>query len=185
MKMREFMVKFVMGARSRYWVVATVVSNANGSTFINHVLKYLLNCAILCTQDMLLILFDEWTYHDDYEYSKCKVCKEFHAGYTYSYSRCNFNIHNGCASSPLTLEFEVHNHPLTHFWKLIKFTCDLCGKEGNVVPYLCGPCNFWTHNKLCFLPMQGQSYMSQVSPSSHFLLKANLTFDFVNFVSKK
>ena len=133
----------------------------------------------------LLILFDERKFRKDKEYSKCEVCKEFHAGYTYSYSRCNFNIHNGCASSPLTLEFEVHNHPLTHFWKLIKFTCDLCGKEGNVVPYLCAPCNFWTHNKLCFLPMQGQSYMSQVSPSSHFLLKANLTFDFVNFVSKK
>ena len=146
---------------------------------------YLHKSCVEVPLDMLLILFDEWTYHDDYEYSKCEVCKEFHAGYTYSYSRCNFNIHNGCAFSPLTLEFEVHNHPLTHFWKLIKFTCDLCGKEGNVVPYLCAPCNFWTHNKLCFLPMQGQSYMSQVSPSSHFLLKANLTFDFVNFVSKK
>ena len=92
-----------------------------------------------------LILFDEWMYRDNHEYSKCEICKEFRAGYTYGCSRCNFNIHNGCASLPLTLESKVHNHPLTRFWKLIKFTCELCGKEGNVVPYLCAPCNFWTH----------------------------------------
>ncbi|KAL4633513.1 hypothetical protein ACB092_04G127900 [Castanea dentata] len=81
------------------------------------------------------ILFDKWIYRDDHEYSKCEVCKEFRAEYTYGCSSCNFNIHNRCAPLPLTLEFEVHNHPLTCFWKLIKFTCDLCGIEGNVVPY--------------------------------------------------
>ncbi|KAK7821732.1 hypothetical protein CFP56_037340 [Quercus suber] len=44
----------IYGEISRYWVVATVVSNANGSTFINYVLKYLLNCAIPRTQNMPL-----------------------------------------------------------------------------------------------------------------------------------
>jgi hypothetical protein len=69
-----------------------------------------------------------------------------YGGYRYCCSRCDFNLHIRCADLPLTIESEVHNHPLTPFWKFEKFTCDLCGKESsNVVRYLCAPCHFWTH----------------------------------------
>ena len=91
-----------------------------------------------------LILFAEWKCVCDEEYSKCEVCKEFLEEYTYGCSHCNFNLHSKCATLPLTIETEVHNHPLTRMWKSIKFTCDLCGKEGNV-PFLCAPCNFCIH----------------------------------------
>ena len=91
-----------------------------------------------------LILFAEWKRVCDKEYSKCEVCKEFLEEYTYGCSHCNFNLHSKCASLPLTIETEVHDHPLTRMWKSIKFTCDLCGKEGNV-PFLCASCNFCIH----------------------------------------
>ena len=92
-----------------------------------------------------LILFDISKYNRD-RYSKCLVCKEDRlAEYRYRCSRCDFNLHIKCADLPLTMESEVHDHPLTRNWKLDKFTCDLCGKGGDVTPYLCVPCNFWTH----------------------------------------
>ena len=96
-----------------------------------------------------LILFDnsKWRYEKKgfpYKNGKCEVCKEVDSGqYSYGCSRCNFNIHIGCTVSPIQVEF--HDHPLTPIGKSITFTCDLCGKEGHGVPYLCAPCHFWTH----------------------------------------
>ena len=92
-----------------------------------------------------LILFKEWKYYDNKECSKCEVCKKYHVEYSYGFSDCNFNLHSRCASFPLTMETDIHDHPLSRIWKLDKFTCDLCGKEGSYVRYLCAPCNFWTH----------------------------------------
>ena len=99
-----------------------------------------------------LTLFQEWKYRDDKEYSKCEVCKEYHKEYTYRYSRCNFNIHIRCASLPPTMEVEFHDHPVTAIWKSTTFTCDLCGKEGKGMPYLCNPCGFWIHRSCAFFP---------------------------------
>uniref|UniRef100_A0A2N9EUY7 Phorbol-ester/DAG-type domain-containing protein n=1 Tax=Fagus sylvatica TaxID=28930 RepID=A0A2N9EUY7_FAGSY len=99
-----------------------------------------------------LILFSPERYKNKefpYENVKCEVCKEVDR-YQYSYgcSRCNFNIHIKCASIPPTMESEVHNHPLTPFWKWITFTCDLCGKESTGIPNPCASCSFWT-DKSC------------------------------------
>uniref|UniRef100_A0A2N9HMM1 Zinc finger PHD-type domain-containing protein n=1 Tax=Fagus sylvatica TaxID=28930 RepID=A0A2N9HMM1_FAGSY len=92
-----------------------------------------------------LILFDMSNY-DVKDYSKCEVCKEDRRlEYRYRCSRCDFNLHIRCADLPLNKESEIHDHPLTRIWKLVKFTCDLCGKEGNDAPHLCALCNFWTH----------------------------------------
>ena len=97
----------------------------------------------------------------DRDYSNCKVCNEYHTEYSYGCSCCNLNLHIICVSLPLTMESEVHHHPLIHIWKLDKFTWDLCGKEGsNVVCYLCAPCNFWTH-KIC------ASYLRRVKAIRH------------------
>ncbi|XP_075648601.1 uncharacterized protein LOC142619397 [Castanea sativa] len=107
-----------------------------------------------------LILFDESKFYEDEEYSKCKVCKEYREEYTYGCFRCNFNLHNKCAYLPLTLESEVHDHPLTRIWKFMKFTCDLCGKEGDL-PFLCAQCNFCIH-KTC-----ASSYLRRVKAVRH------------------
>ena len=49
---------FVMGAGNQYLVLATVVKNAEGGTFIiNHVLNYPLGCTIPHTQIILLFIF--------------------------------------------------------------------------------------------------------------------------------
>ena len=110
-----------------------------------------------------LILFSECEFYEDEEYSKCEVCKECGAEYAYGCFRCNFNVHSKCASLPLTLESEieseVHGHPLVRIWKSMKFTCDLCGKEGNV-PYLCAPCGFCIHKRCTF-------YLSKVKAIRH------------------
>ena len=92
-----------------------------------------------------LILFSPSRYaeNDVEEYSKCEVCKEDrNQEYRYRCSRCDFNLHIRCADLPLTIESEVHDHPLTRIWKLVKFTCDLCGKEEDDAPHLCALCNF-------------------------------------------
>ena len=99
-----------------------------------------------------LILCDEWIYRDDEEFSKCKVCKEYRNQYIYRCSNCNFNLHITCASLPHTMEVEFHNHPLTTIGKSITFTCDLCGKEGKAIPYLCNTCGFWIHRSCAFFP---------------------------------
>uniref|UniRef100_A0A2N9H754 DC1 domain-containing protein n=1 Tax=Fagus sylvatica TaxID=28930 RepID=A0A2N9H754_FAGSY len=67
-------------------------------------------------------------------------------------TNCDFNLHIRCADLPFTIESEVHNHPLTPFWKFEKFTCNLCGKEGSNVKvdtdyglYYCSRCDFVAH----------------------------------------
>ena len=127
--------------------------------------NYPVSCNIPCTQNILLFLFAEWKLYKDEDYSKCEVCKINRRGYPYGFFRCNFNLHNKCASLPLTLESEVHDHPLTRIWKLMKFTCDLCGKA---------MCPFFVPNAISvfiklvlLLIYASQSYTSQPPPPSH------------------
>uniref|UniRef100_A0A7N2R0L8 Phorbol-ester/DAG-type domain-containing protein n=1 Tax=Quercus lobata TaxID=97700 RepID=A0A7N2R0L8_QUELO len=100
-----------------------------------------------------LIIFHMFTYNDEeYEnFSKCDVCGEKSSEYSYCCYRCNFNIHIRCSSLSLTIQTEVHDHQLTHIWKLLKFTCDFCGKEGNL-PYLCAQCDFGIHARCAACP---------------------------------
>ncbi|KAK7847990.1 hypothetical protein CFP56_005713 [Quercus suber] len=67
----------------------------------------------------------------DKGYSKCKIWKKKNFGCTYRCSYYDFNLQNKCASLSLTMEAEIHNHPLNILWKWITFTCNLCGKEGS------------------------------------------------------
>ena len=87
------------------------------------------------------------------KYNKCVDCNEFRFQYIYHCSLCNFSIHSGC-SFRLTIKSAVHkdhDHSLTRIWKLMKFTCDFCGKEGNL-PFLCVPCNFGIHTSCATCP---------------------------------
>ncbi|KAF3942575.1 hypothetical protein CMV_030780 [Castanea mollissima] len=102
-----------------------------------------------------LILFGIERYFDDDEeyekFSKCDVCGEKSREYSYCCYRCNFNIHIRCSSLSLTIQTEVHDHQLTRIWKLMKFTCDFCGKEGNL-PYCCAQCDFAIHSRCAACP---------------------------------
>ena len=108
-------------------------------------------------QNHPLILFDMYAYHDNNieeydEFSKCHVCGAKSGEYGYCCYRCNFNVHISSSSlSLMTMETEVHDPQLTHIWKLMKFTCDFCGKEGNL-PYLCAQCNFALHSRCAAKP---------------------------------
>ncbi len=115
-----------------------------------------------------LILFDEFTYRNDNEFSKralspltmrpkdhnhplaCIVCKEFHSEYSYRCSCCDFNIHIICFLIPIEAEF--HDHPLTPFCKSIMFTCDICGKEEKGMPNVCLSCGLWIHRRCDYFP---------------------------------
>ena len=88
-----------------------------------------------------LILSHKWRY-DVKDYSKCLVCKDERNSYRFHCSHCDFNLHVRCVDLPSTMESEVHNHPLTPFWKWITFTCNLCGKEGTGIPNQCASCGF-------------------------------------------
>ncbi|KAF3943194.1 hypothetical protein CMV_030223 [Castanea mollissima] len=103
-----------------------------------------------------LILIDIYKYVDNEEeynkFSKCDVCGERSNEYSYCCYRCNFNIHIKCSSLSPTIQTEVHDHQLTRsIWKLMKFTCDFCGKEGNL-PYLCAQCDFAIHSRCAACP---------------------------------
>ncbi|KAF3953102.1 hypothetical protein CMV_021422 [Castanea mollissima] len=103
-----------------------------------------------------LILIGKYKYYDNKEeynkFSKCDVCGERSREYSYFCYRCNFNIHIRCSSLSLTIQTEVHDHQLTRsIWKLMKFTCDFCGKEGNL-PYFCAQCDFAIHSRCAACP---------------------------------
>ncbi|XP_030959460.1 uncharacterized protein LOC115981452 [Quercus lobata] len=110
-----------------------------------------------------LILFGIYTYHDNNreefdKFSKCDVCGEKSGEYSYCCYRCNFNINIRCSSLSLTIQTEVHDHQLTRsIWKLMKFTCDFCGKEGNL-PYCCVQCDFAIHSRCAACPRRLKVY---------------------------
>ncbi|KAL0005838.1 hypothetical protein SO802_013399 [Lithocarpus litseifolius] len=103
-----------------------------------------------------LLLFDEYNSEVNKKFSNCDVCKEYRGEYCYFCYRCNFKLHIKCGSLAPTTEAsqatEVHHHPLTSFWKLITFTCDLCGKEDKGMPYVCTSCGFWIHTRCTNFP---------------------------------
>ena len=101
-----------------------------------------------------LLLFAPWNHsYDDRQFYKCQVCKEYRDEYTYRCCRCNFNFHIKCGSlAPTPEAVEVHDHQLTPFWKLMTFTCDLCGKEDKGMPYACNPCGFGIHTRCANFP---------------------------------
>ncbi|KAL4616511.1 hypothetical protein ACB092_07G204200 [Castanea dentata] len=104
-----------------------------------------------------LILIDDGTAHlkPEGEKSNCEVCKEWRGEYCYFCYRCNFKLHIKCGSlAPTTEATKVHHHhhTLTPYWKLMTFTCDLCGKEDKGMPYVCTSCGFGIHTRCANFP---------------------------------
>jgi hypothetical protein len=72
---------------------------------------------------------------------KCDGCNtEVLWGFIYHCSDCNFSLESKCASLPLTIQSEIHAHPLTLVRRSLSFTCDACGKQGKGMVYLCAIC---------------------------------------------
>jgi hypothetical protein len=85
---------------------------------------------------------------------KCENCNRSTArGFIYSCVDCNFNLDRRCASLPVTIQAETHDHPLTLMRRSVSFTCDACGKEGKGMFYSCGPCGFWVHLECASFPL--------------------------------
>ena len=100
-----------------------------------------------------LVLFDNANYDNDEADRNCELCNErIGLKFCYSCFRCKFNLHSTCAIPPSTMEAEFHNHPLSLVWKWMTFTCDTCGKESKGMPYLCGQCGFWIHERCASYP---------------------------------
>ncbi|KAK7855097.1 hypothetical protein CFP56_029734 [Quercus suber] len=137
------MANIVMGAMNQYCVRATVVKNAMGTKLPLGLLHHPLHPL------HPLILFSPWRYSNNNDFSNCQVYKLNRSKYCYGCFRRNFKLHIGCGSLVPTMEVaEAHlGHPLTLLCKWIIFTCDLCGKEDNGMPYLYNPCGFGIHRR--------------------------------------
>uniref|UniRef100_A0A0D2ZWT4 DC1 domain-containing protein n=1 Tax=Brassica oleracea var. oleracea TaxID=109376 RepID=A0A0D2ZWT4_BRAOL len=56
-------------------------------------------------------------------------------------------------SPPVDVEcLNTHEHQLHLVPRLIDFTCNACGTQGNRNPYFCLPCNFMIHRECIDLP---------------------------------
>ncbi|XVF43549.1 hypothetical protein PTKIN_Ptkin02bG0048900 [Pterospermum kingtungense] len=83
----------------------------------------------------------------------CVICQETDlCGFFYCCSLCKFGIHISCLSSPSIIEDKGHPHPFTLFMRQVSFNCDVCGIEGNCVPYMCSSCNLLVHKKCISVP---------------------------------
>ncbi|XP_020425012.1 uncharacterized protein LOC18769778 [Prunus persica] len=80
----------------------------------------------------------------------CSDCNQPCSGFIYYCHVCKFGIDLKCASK---WENYCHDHKFTVLKnRTIKFTCDVCGKDGNVDLYLCGICQLMVHKKCSWLP---------------------------------
>ncbi|XWS75010.1 hypothetical protein CRYUN_Cryun01aG0048300 [Craigia yunnanensis] len=83
----------------------------------------------------------------------CQICQETQdKGLVYCCSTCKFSLHVSCVSPPPTIKGEIHEQPLTLFWRQVSFICDACGTTGDYVSYICSTCSLIVHEKCISLP---------------------------------
>ncbi|KAJ4868838.1 Cysteine/Histidine-rich C1 domain family protein [Raphanus sativus] len=95
----------------------------------------------------------------DYADKNCLLCeKEFDQVPHHQLHHCdvcNVSICSLCMIDPPPVEVEcmkTHEHQLHLVPRLIDFTCNACGTQGNRSPYFCLPCNFMIHRECIDLP---------------------------------
>ncbi|KAL0844302.1 hypothetical protein Bca101_017548 [Brassica carinata] len=93
----------------------------------------------------------------DYADKNCLLCGiKFHQEYhQYHCDFCNFSICGKCMRKPPPVDVEcikTHEHQLHLVPRLIDFTCNACGTQGNRSPYFCHQCNFMIHQDCIGLP---------------------------------
>ncbi|CAH2035921.1 unnamed protein product, partial [Thlaspi arvense] len=90
----------------------------------------------------------------DYSDGKCRLCgrKVEDDKLFYHCSSCNFTLDMRCVLNPpaqALVDLKTHHHQLTLLPRLVSFTCNVCGLNGDRSPYVCVPCVFMIH-KDCF-----------------------------------
>ncbi|XP_059439545.1 uncharacterized protein LOC132172111 [Corylus avellana] len=123
---------------------------------------------------------------------KCDGCNtEVLWGFIYHCSHCNFSLESKCASLPLTVQAEIHEHPLTLVRRSNSFTCDACGKQGKGMFYLCAICPFLVHLHCSSHPLNLANPLQDTVPiESTSMLKCedlglNESIDSLTYVVKK
>ncbi|KAB1202271.1 hypothetical protein CJ030_MR8G010105 [Morella rubra] len=87
----------------------------------------------------------------------CDACWEEGKGMFYYCVTCSLIAHIKCSflpliEPPLTMNTEIHNHPLTLVRSYLSFICDACGKEDKGRFYFCDTCSFVAHQKCTTFP---------------------------------
>ncbi|KAG7619291.1 Protein kinase C-like phorbol ester/diacylglycerol-binding domain [Arabidopsis suecica] len=89
----------------------------------------------------------------DYSDGKCRLCgRKIDDKLFYHCSSCNFTLDMRCVLNPppkSVLDLKTHDHQLNLLPRLISFTCNACGLNGDRSPYACFQCDFLIH-KDCF-----------------------------------
>ncbi|KAF8084760.1 hypothetical protein N665_0703s0015 [Sinapis alba] len=94
----------------------------------------------------------------DYADKNCLLCeKEFnqHRHQLHHCDVCNVSICRACMRNPPPVVVEclkTHEHQLHLVPRLLDFTCNACGTQGNRSPYFCLSCNFMIHRECIGLP---------------------------------
>ncbi|KAL9294091.1 putative histone-lysine N-methyltransferase chromatin regulator PHD family [Arabidopsis thaliana] len=118
-------------------------TDAHHNSHLKHPLKYLKNG------------------HPSYADHKCLLCgREFEDQQGQKYELyhcdvCNFSICISCQGNPPPLVVvtpKTHEHQLHLIPRLLDFTCNACGTQGDRSPYFCLQCNFMIHRGCIDLP---------------------------------
>ncbi|CAN6869200.1 unnamed protein product [Brassica oleracea] len=94
----------------------------------------------------------------DYADKKCLLCEEEFDQLHHQFHHCdvcNFSICRECIRHPPPVNVQclkTHEHQLHLVPRLIDFTCNACGMQGNRSPYFCLQCNFMIHRECIDLP---------------------------------
>ncbi|KAG7557941.1 Protein kinase C-like phorbol ester/diacylglycerol-binding domain [Arabidopsis suecica] len=91
----------------------------------------------------------------DYSDGNCRLCRRKVDKFFYHCSSCNFTVDLRCVLHPpqqSLLNLKAHAHQLTLLPRLISFTCNACGLNGDRSPYICVQCDFVIHQDCIDLP---------------------------------
>ncbi|CAL9247382.1 unnamed protein product [Arabidopsis halleri] len=86
---------------------------------------------------------------------KCLLCGKEFEEQLHHCDVCNFSICKKCARNPPPLGVvspKTHEHTLHLVPRVVDFTCNACGTQGDHSPYFCLHCNFMIHRDCIDLP---------------------------------
>ncbi|KAG7559918.1 Protein kinase C-like phorbol ester/diacylglycerol-binding domain [Arabidopsis thaliana x Arabidopsis arenosa] len=90
-----------------------------------------------------------------YAEQKCLLCGKEFEEQLHHCDVCNFSICKRCARNPPPIGVvspKTHEHTLHLVPRVVDFTCNACGTQGDRSPYFCLQCNFMIHRDCIDLP---------------------------------
>lgn len=82
----------------------------------------------------------------------CDLCNKTVESFVYSCSQCKFNLDIKCALPPCIATPESDAHLFFRLIRTTLFTCDACGTDGDLSPYVCTTCQVMVHKQCISLP---------------------------------